>query len=56
MNKKEIREKMLSLLSCLDEDTRKEQDKSIADEVKKMPELCRAECVFAYMYTFYCLF
>lgn len=51
MNKKETREKMLSLLSSLDEDIRKKQDKSIADKMGKMPELCDAECVFAYIGT-----
>ena len=35
MNKKEVREKMLSLLSCIDEEVRREQDESIADKVKK---------------------
>ncbi|MBQ6846003.1 MAG: 5-formyltetrahydrofolate cyclo-ligase [Oscillospiraceae bacterium] len=53
MNKKEVREKMLSLLSCIDEEVRREQDESIADKVKKMPELCNAECIFAYIGTGY---
>lgn len=49
MNKKEIRKQMLSILESIPENERKNQDESIALKIGELPELCDAECFFAYI-------
>ncbi len=53
MNKKEVREKILSALCCLPEKDREVQDESIMGKLQKLPELQSAKCVFAYIGTDY---
>ena len=51
MNKKEVREKMLEILTALPEKDRKVQDESIMEKLGKIAELNDAKCVFAYIGT-----
>lgn len=49
MNKEETRKRILAILEDVPEKERQIQDESIALKIAELPELCSAECVFAYI-------